>query len=138
MPGKSLADRLEGRKLPASYIGPYTGPDVRNRWTWQQELISATEPLPDVPPVDIDPADASFDAAGGNGTIQVTVTGEGQSGTWTVDKDSEDTWLTLVSPTTPQTDSGAVIYTAAANESGSERTGHFYINGKTHTVVQSA
>jgi hypothetical protein len=134
----TLAERLEGKKLPVSYAGPYTKPDTRNRWIWQQEVIATYEPLPDVPPVSIDPASQSFGSAGGTGTIAVTVTGEGQSGTWTVDKDSEAMWMMVVSPTEPQTDDGTVNYLVDPWLPGSGvRTAHLYINGKTFTVTQT-
>lgn len=112
--------------------------DARNYWTYLQDtatLEAPPEELPDVPPVTIDPTGNTLPAAGGTGTITVTVTGEGVSGTWTVDKDSTADWLTYA-PTEPQTASGGVVYTAAPN-SGAARTAHFYINGKTFTVDQS-
>jgi hypothetical protein len=94
------------------------------------------EPLPDVPPVTIAPTTASVPASGGTGSIAVTITGEGTSGTWTVDKDATATWLTYT-PTTPQSASGTVNYSATANTAAS-RVAHFYINGKTFTLDQAA
>ena len=92
--------------------------------------------LPDVPPVTISPTSGTVAAEGGTGSIAVTVTGPGASGTWTVDKDSTATWLTFT-PTGPQSGSGSVNYTAAAN-TGAARTANFYINGKTFKLDQSA
>lgn len=92
--------------------------------------------LPDVPPVTLDPTSATVPAAGGSGTFTVTMTGPGVSNAWTVDKQSEATWLTIVSPTGPQTVSGTVSYTAAENTNAA-RTGDMYINGKTFTVDQA-
>ena len=94
------------------------------------------EPLPGVPPVTISPTSDTVDAAGGTGSFNVTITGPGTSGTWTVDKDASATWLTLTSPLTPQSTDGQVNYNVAAN-AGAERVAHFYVNGKTFTVTQS-
>jgi hypothetical protein len=96
-----------------------------------EELVAA---VPDVPGVTISPTSANVLAAGGTGTITVTITSPGASGTWTVDKEATATWLTH-SPTTPQSANGSVTYTAAAN-TGAARVGHFYINGKTFTLNQ--
>jgi hypothetical protein len=93
--------------------------------------------LPDVPSVTISPTSEELAAEGGEGSFGVSITGPGQSGTWTVDKDGVATWLTLVSPTTPQTEDGTVTYTVDANE-GEARRANFYVNGKTFTVSQLA
>ncbi len=95
------------------------------------------ETLPDVPPVTISPTSDTVAATGGTGSFDVTMTGPGLSGTWTVDKDSTATWLTLTSPLTPQSTDGTVSYNVAAN-TGPERVAHFYVNGKTFTVTQTA
>jgi hypothetical protein len=72
---------------------------------------------------------------GGTGSIDVEVTGEGVSGTWTVEKQAEATWLNVTAPTTPQTASGSVTYNVGATTI--PRVGYLYINGKTFTVDQS-
>jgi hypothetical protein len=103
------------------------------------ELVGEHPPgsgTPDVPPVSISPTSNTVPASGGTGSIAVAITGEGQSGTWTVDKDADATWLSYT-PTTPQSEDGGVEYTADAN-TGAARTAHFYINGKTFTLNQSA
>ena len=92
--------------------------------------------VPDVPPVSLSPESATAPITGGAASFLVTITGVGASGTWTVDKDAVDTWLTIVSPTTPQSDDGSVNYNVTAN-AGAERTGNIYVNGKTFTVTQS-
>jgi Bacteriophage lambda head decoration protein D/Putative binding domain, N-terminal len=97
-----------------------------------EELAGA---MPDVPSVTISPTSANVAATGGNGSIAVTITAPGASGTWTVDKDSTATWLTYT-PTAPQSANGTITYTATAN-TGAARVGRFYINGKTFTVNQS-
>ena len=93
------------------------------------------EELPDVPPVTISPTSATALAAGETGSFDVTITGEGISGTWTVDKDASALWLTVVSPTTPQSTDGSVTYDVAENL-GVQRTASMYVNGKTFTVTQ--
>jgi len=90
---------------------------------------------PPVPPVSLAPMSASVPAAGGDGTVTVTITGTGDSGTWTVDPEASATWLRVTAPTTPQSTSGPVYYTADANDAAA-RTGHLYINGKTFTLDQ--
>ena len=45
-------------------------------------------------------------SSGGSGTFDVAITGPGTSGTWTVEKQAEATWLTVNSPATPQSVSG--------------------------------
>jgi hypothetical protein len=75
--------------------------------------------LPDVPPVTLSPTGQSFPTTGGTGTFAVTMTGQGQSNTWTVDFDAVAlTWVTVVSPPlhTPQSANGTVSYTVAGNE----------------------
>jgi hypothetical protein len=100
-------------------------------------LPQPAPPLPDVPPVTLSPSSASLADVGGPVQFTVTVTGEGQSGTWTVDKDSTADWLTVQSPTEPQTESGEVLADVASNIGGAGRTAHMYINGKTFTVTQA-
>jgi Putative binding domain, N-terminal len=95
----------------------------------------AAAALPDVPAVSISPTSATVPAAGGTGSIAVAITAPGVSGTWTVDKDADATWLTFT-PMTPQSTDGTVEYTAAANTDAAARDAHFYINGKTFTLNQ--
>ena len=101
-----------------------------------QEIGEAVGELPDVPPVTISPTSANVLAAGGTGSVAVTMTGPGTSRTWTVTKDASATWLTYT-PTTPQSTDGSVNYTASAN-TGSARSANLYINGKTFALTQSA
>ena len=99
------------------------------------DVIKSSEP--DVPAVTIDPASAEVPAAGSSGSFTVTITAPGTSGTWTADKDAAADWLTIDSPTAPQSADGAVDYTAAANL-GAARSAAIYVNGKTFTVNQAA
>jgi hypothetical protein len=115
-----------------------TEASIGSSWRAVDLLEPEEPPLPDVPPVTINPTDASPTAAGGSGSFDVTMTGPGVSGTWTVDKDAAADWLTVDSPTTPQTADGSVDYTVAANATGSPRSGAIYVNGKTFTVNQGA
>jgi hypothetical protein len=106
---------------------------------WRPVDLSEPEdvPLPDVPPVEIAPASQSTPAMGGAYSFTVTITGEGTSGTWEATSDAVATWLTITSPTTPQTVDGPVNYTVAANV-GAARSAAIYVNGKTHMVSQAA
>ena len=96
------------------------------------------EPLPDVPPVAISPTSATALAAGETGkTFDVAITGEGVSGTWTVEVEASALWITVVSPTTPQSTDGRVDYDVAENL-GVQRSGDMTVNGETFTVTQDA
>jgi len=99
-------------------------------------LPQPSPPLPDVPPVTLSPTSADLPIEGGTGSFAVTVTGPGTSGTWTVDQDSTATWLTVDSPTEPQSASGAVDFTVEAN-AGAARSANMYVNGKTFAVNQA-
>ena len=110
---------------------------------WKRAALSdwTAEEIPDVPPVTLSPTGQTTPAAAGSYSFSLTVTGPGESGTWIVDPESSAPWLHLVSPPahTPQSDPGGqILYTVDANDTGAERVGHFYINGKTFTVTQSA
>jgi hypothetical protein len=93
-------------------------------------------PLPDVPPVTIDPTSVSRPATAGSGSFHVTITGPGVSGTWTATKDGTAAWLTF-SPLTPQSADGTVSYSVTLN-TGALRTANIYVNGKTFGITQSA
>lgn len=95
------------------------------------------EPLPDVPPVSINPTSADLPATPGNGSFGVTITGPGTSGTWTAEQDAAADWLAIQSPLTPQSVDGPVEYAVGLN-SGAQRTANIYVNGKTYTVTQAA
>lgn len=112
-------------------------PSTRTFGDMLENLAPAAPALPDVPPVTISPTSATMSSTGGADTITVTVTGEGTSGTWTVDKDAAATWITIANPTEPQTESGVVQYNVNSNANAA-RVGHLYINGKTFTVNQAA
>lgn len=94
--------------------------------------------LPDVAPVTLDPTSASVPVEGGSGSFTVTMTGPAVANTWTVDLQSEATWLHLVSPLedTPQSADGTVSWAVDANPAEA-RTGAMYCNGKTFTVDQA-
>ena len=94
------------------------------------------ELIPEVPAVELNPTSASVAPAGGSGSFDVTMTGPGISGTWTAEKDATATWLTINSPTVPQSTDGSVNYSASPN-AGSQRTAHIYVNGKTFTITQT-
>src|SRR5262249_19061647 len=74
----------------------------------------------------------SFTAGGGTGAVGVTACMAG--GEWSAQ--SNASWITITSPTTPTvTGNGNVIYAVSAN-SGSARTGTMNVAGKTFTVTQ--
>jgi hypothetical protein len=133
---------MQAGRAGTGYAGPYTilpGQgifDVRNYWTSWQEKIAT---IPEVPPVTIDPEEADFPEAGGNGSFTVEMTGIGISRSWTVDKDGGATWIMLLSPPlhAPQSDDGEVRYLVDANTADTPRTGNFYVNGKTFTITQA-
>ncbi len=145
MPGRGKAGRPEWPQLWANVNSP---PMLIHQPDQAQQLGSAwrkvdltpflppAEPLPDVPPVSIIPTSAAAPAEGGPGSFAVAMTGPGESGTWTVDKDAVDDWLTIDSPTTPQSADGQVMYTVDAN-AGAARSAGIYVNGKTFTVTQA-
>jgi hypothetical protein len=84
--------------------------------------------------VTLNPAGDSVAATAETSSFQVTVAG---TGTWTAVADAAATWLTVVSPTTPQEVSGTVTFAVAAN-AGAQRTGAITVNDQTFTVTQSA
>jgi len=92
-------------------------------------------PLPDVPTVALNPTSDSVAATAETASFHVTITGPGISGTWTAEETSP--WLTIVSPTAPQSVDGDVTYAASAN-AGAMRTADITVNGKAFTVTQSA
>jgi hypothetical protein len=92
-------------------------------------------PLPDVPTVALNPTSDTVAATAETASFHVTITGPGISGTWTAEETSP--WLTIVSPTTPQSVDGDVTYAASAN-AGAVRTADITVNGKVFTVTQSA
>lgn len=100
---------------------------------WRAQDLSPW--FPDVPGVEIDPTEETFLATGGPGTVDVRITGAGQSGTWTATKDASATWLTIIAPDEPQSLDGQVLYSVSIN-TGAQRTANIYVNGKTHTVTQ--
>lgn len=105
--------------------------------TLAEALDNLLPDLPAVPPVTITPASDEIPAAGGSGRFDVEVTGPGVSRTWTAEKDPGTDWLTIDAPTTPQTASGTVDYTVAAN-TDAERTANIHVNGSTFVVTQLA
>src|SRR4030095_5237850 len=101
---------------------------------WRE--LDVTFLLPDAPRVALEPQSAKFTEATGVGSFAVIITGAGNSGNWTVTKDAVAEWLTIVSPTAPQTVDGPVNYTVSKN-TGAARMAAMYVNGKTFTVAQA-
>ena len=77
----------------------------------------------------ISPMSATFDKAGGNGTVSVTT----QSAcTWTAVSNAN--WITITSGSSGS-GNGTVSYTVAANTTGNDRIGTLTIAGQTFTVT---
>jgi len=130
------APERDGRELISrDEAEPFNLEDPSQR-TLAGALANLAPAMPAVPPVTITPTSDTQDALGGTGSFEVAVTGPGESGTWTVDKDASATWLTVTAPLTPQTVDGPVDYNVSSNL-GAERAANMYINGKTFTVTQA-
>jgi hypothetical protein len=99
-------------------------------------LDEILDTIPPFPPVTLAPTSASPVAAGGAASFNVTIAGQGHTPTWSVTKDGAASWITIVSPTTPQSADGAVNYNVAAN-AGAQRTANMYVNGSTFIVTQA-
>jgi hypothetical protein len=86
--------------------------------------------------VTLTPASRNHSNALGGASIAVNQTGPGA---WFYTKDASSTWITVNTPDTPQTASGSVTYTVAAQVAAApQRTGHIYVNGQTYTITQDA
>ena len=88
---------------------------------------------PSLAGVTLDPDSATATAAGGPGTVQVSVA----DGLWMVTVPEGVDWVTITSPTEPQTDDGTVEYEVAINPA-EERTVALKINAASFTITQEA
>jgi hypothetical protein len=79
------------------------------------------------------PTQANATAAGGSGSVNVTITAPG---TWTAVSDQP--WLTVVSPTGPQTADVQIIYQVAQNPTGVARVAYITVNNAKLTLNQTA
>lgn len=98
-----------------------------------QEIGDAVEGAGTPAVVTISPTSDSMGTTAETANFAVTKTG---GGTWTATKDPAATWLTIVSPTTPQSASGTVTYAVTTN-TGAMRSANIDVNGKTFAVTQS-
>ncbi|HEY1896735.1 MAG TPA: BACON domain-containing protein [Terracidiphilus sp.] len=100
-------------------------------------LADAIENLQPPPPVEssvsLSPTGAIPAAAGGSDLFRVNMTGEGM---WAATTDTP--WITIDSPTTPQTQSGDVHYTVAPNFDPAVRAADITVNSEAFTVTQAA
>jgi hypothetical protein len=99
--------------------------------------IHLNPPTPPVVPgdlatVSIAPTSDSVAATAETSSFSVTIT---DPGSWTA-VSNVPSWLSVVSPTTPQTVDGDVTYATTAN-TGAARTATITVNTRTFTVVQS-
>jgi hypothetical protein len=101
-----------------------------------RSLSDALENLLPPPPVDavvsLSPTGAIPNANGGSDLFRVTMTG---TGTWTASGGTA--WLTIDSPTAPQTQSGDVHYTVGPNLDAGVRAGDINVNSESFTVTQA-
>jgi hypothetical protein len=84
--------------------------------------------------VTLNPVSDSLAAGAETSNFQVAVTG---TGVWTAVADVAATWLTVVSPTEQQSESGTVTFAVAAN-TGAERTANIAVNDQVFAVTQAA
>lgn len=99
--------------------------------SWRELII----PVPDAVVVSINPTTADWPPVNGSGSFFVTITN--CSGTWTATKDASADWVTIVSPTTPQSTNGTVNYSVVSN-AGPARAANIYVNGKPFAITQQA
>lgn len=115
---------------------PFNLEDPSTR-TLGDAIVNLLPPLPAQPTVSLNPSSATPDAAGGTASFTVTITGPGVSGTWTAVADAGAAWLTIVSPTDPQTVSGDVQYAVEANTDPTPRSADITVNLASFTVTQA-
>jgi len=82
--------------------------------------------------ITLTPASDSLAAAGETANFHVAT-----AETWTAVSDPAAPWLTVISPTSPQTGDGDVTYAVEANV-GPERVGGITVNDQMFTVTQAA
>lgn len=96
------------------------------------ELKEAAEGAGEPATVSLSPASDSMTKSAETSNFTVTQTG---TGTWSAT--SGAAWLTVVSPTTPQSASGSVTYAVTANTTGTSRNANITVNDKTFAVTQA-
>ena len=113
-----------------------TGQEAERTGTIQvnDAVFTVNQKAWDIPPVYLTPTSKSMTAAAGAGTFDVTINGAGYSGTWTV---TPDEGVTVISPTTPQSENGPVNFTVEEN-TGPARVYEIWVNGKPFTINQAA
>jgi hypothetical protein len=80
------------------------------------------------------PISQSFDAQGGNGTVNVTATTTGSNCPWTVSNPLN--WVSLINAAN-RTGSGALLFTVAANPALTSRRGELTVAGRVFTIEQA-
>ena len=106
---------------------------------WRRlDMTLYLQTVPGTAAVTLSAAQGQFASAGGSGSTNVTVTNAGTSGTWIAElANAGDTWITITSPTTPQTAAGSVNYTVATNTGNKQRTGYINVNNQRYAVIQA-
>jgi hypothetical protein len=110
---------------------PYNLEDPSTR-TLEDAIENLLPPVAPPGEVSLSPSGAILPADGVADLFRVMVTG---TGTWTATAGAA--WLTIDSPTTPQSQSGDVHYTVAPNSDPSVRSGDIHVNSETFTVTQA-
>ena len=106
--------------------------------TWEASpVIRISGLMYDITPeVTLTPASAAPLAAGGPASFAVAVVNS-QGGSWF--PVANDPWISIVSPTVPQSADGSVSYSVTAQSAGApERVGTITVAGQTFTVTQAA
>ncbi len=128
----------EGEKLSIDSPWAYLTAEEREKQPQLAEVPTAAElgaAVGDNPGsvlVTLNPTSDSMSSVAETASFQVTAAGPG---TWTAV--SNAVWLTVVTPTAPQSGDGTVTYSVSANV-GTMRTGTITVADKTFTVTQSA
>jgi hypothetical protein len=138
-PGKAAAEQKPSMDSPWAYLTAEErekNPEFAEVPTAKElgEAVGAGEGSGT--PVTLSPTSDTVAATPETASFHVTMTAPGM-GTWTPVKDSS-TWLSIVSPTAPQSTDGDVTYAVGLNNSGLSRTATITVNGKTFTINQSA
>ena len=95
--------------------------------------------LPGLALITLSPTQNLHSNAAGSGSFTVTLTGSGINNTWTAQVNTAGSeWLTITSPTSPQTANGPVNYTFTANKYPRTRTATINVNDQAFAVTQAA
>ena len=100
----------------------------------QAMVLRTGGPLMTEASVTVYPAEMSLPAAGGSGSVNLSIV---SPGVWEVDPHSVPIWITLI-PTGPQLTDQQILITAAPNTTGASRTAVVHVNADKFTVNQAS